>query len=126
MNARSVCALLAVVVLGLLLMSASALSRPDMAVSDAGIRIDSGGPHKEEPDDPDPDNPGDSVTGDDDNWDRPVPLGPRAADAFGPGARDGALLGPDPAQEEPGRLEASPWIRIRVLFHTWTIIFSVR
>ncbi len=122
MSARSVFVLLAVIVLGLLLVNGPALSRfePPCDV------IVHAGPHGADgDDDDDPDNPGDLISGDDDNWDRPVPPGHKPGEAVRAdgGGRD--VSGPYPLEERSPRPGMVLRVQFGLLFRTWMLIFGV-
>jgi hypothetical protein len=117
MSARCVLTLLVVVVLSLLLlMYGPALARPVTGPLDAsgraGLHVKGGA----DPDDVNPD--GVITTGDDDNWDRPVPGEPHCADALASAGRQWSVV-PD---RDPEPLEVKfalhPWL----FFRAWAVI----
>jgi hypothetical protein len=114
MSAKWVFALLVIVALSLLLMSGSALSRPEMAPRDA----DTGAGWVTQDGDDIPDIiDGDGSVGDDDNWDKPdVDVhGPSDAEVRGD---DGWMEGaPESKPEDDRRISALVWLRL--LLRAW-------
>lgn len=122
MSARRLIALLVVVVLGLLLTSPTALSRPDVTRSDAGGWY---GPHYTADDDDDPDDPNDGfVPGDDDNWDKTNTNGHSIDESLGAGGEDGVDSGV--SVDKLSRMEFGLRTRLTLLLQRWIILAGLR
>lgn len=121
MNARSAIALVAFVVLAVLLISPTALSRPGVierfepSETVDGIVADDG------PDD----GPEDPPSGDDDNWDKPAPNGYPTLQEFGADGRRGPLDPELPEARSP-RLAIRLRAQLRFAFRAWGIFFGIR
>lgn len=120
MNARSVLAVLAAVVLGTFLVSATALSRPDITRFDPSETIDGF-----VADDGPIDGPEDLPSGDDDNWDKPAPGGHPTLDEFGADAQRG-WLGPELPEGKPSRLASCLRTQLRFALRAWGVFFGIR
>jgi hypothetical protein len=118
MSARSVFTLLVAVLLGLLLFSATALSRSEVEK----FRPTSGWVDGD--DGPD-DGPEDISSGDDDNWDKPAVPDRPTVQVLGADGPCGTL-GPEPPGEKPSRLPSTLRLRLRFVLHAWAIFFGVR
>ena len=123
MSAKRVFALLVVVVLGLLLTTPAALSRPELPRHTVGVVIDYGNPDDGDPDDDDPNG---FVDGDDDNWDKVNGHGHDVAemDSANEGSGDGA--GTDVSEEELSLWEVGLRTRLLLLLGNWIIFSSLR
>lgn len=120
MSARSLFALLVVVVLGLLLISATALSRSEILRFDPSGTID-GIAADDGPDD----GPEELPSGDDDNWDKPAPSVGPTVDEFGADETRGRL-GPELPGEKSPRPVSSLRTQLRLLLRAWGIFFGIR
>ncbi|MFH1501809.1 MAG: hypothetical protein ABIG03_02050 [Candidatus Eisenbacteria bacterium] len=115
MSTKWAYALLVIVALSLLLMSGSALSRPEMAPRDEGAGL--GWVTQDDDDGPDIGDPGDGAVGDDDNWDKP------GVDVHGPSNAelrvDDVWTGgtEDSKPEDLARSAALVWLRF--LLRAW-------
>jgi hypothetical protein len=121
MSAKRLFALLVVVVLGLLLIAPTALSRPELPRYSEGELYD-----VDNPDDGDPNDDPNVVNGDDDNWDKVGVRGHSVAEisSAGGGAGDGA--GTDGSEEELSLWEIGLRTRLLLLFGNWIIFTSLR
>jgi len=116
MSARSAFNLLAAVLLGLFLISATALSRSEVRMFEPSGWFEGDGPD---------DGPEDISSGDDDNWDKPAPPDHPTADAFGADRARGTL-GPELPEEKSLRLPDDLRLRLRLVLHAWAIFFGIR
>ena len=120
MSARSVFTLLGAVALAVLLISATALSRPDVTRFDPSETID-GMVADDGPDD----GPEDLPSGDDDNWDKPAPGGHPTLEDFGADGQRG-WLGPElPGEKSPG-LASCLRTQLRFALRACGIFFGIR
>ena len=122
MSARRLLALLVVVMLGLLLLCPTALSRPVMSLYDV-----SGGSDVTNPDeDDDPDIPDGNLDGDDDNWDKSAIKGHTVAESHG--GSNGVGMGVDSSSSEDmlSRIEVSLSTRLALLLQSWFVFSGLR
>jgi hypothetical protein len=124
MTPRCLFALLGVVVLSLLMMSASALSRSDVPRSVDYVWVDDSGPQGDGPDDYG--GPEGGQTGDDDNWDKPVVDGHRTTEVSQSICGRGEATGSGQSEEEVWWTDASIRIQLRLLLRTWALVFIAR
>jgi len=120
MNARSAFALLAAVALMLFLVSATAVSRPDVTRFDPSETVDGN-----VADDGPIDGPEDLPSGDDDNWDKPAPSYGPTVDEFGADGTRGRL-GPELPGEKSPRPVSSLRTQLKLLLRAWGIFFGIR
>lgn len=122
MSAKRLFALLVVVVLGLLLTSPIALSRSEMP------RYVEGG--WTEPDDPqvDGDDPTDPnyVSGDDDNWDKPVVKGHNVGERGGAEDGVGTGVGTNNTGDKLSRMEIGLRLQLVLIVRSWFILAGAR
>lgn len=123
MSARRLIALLVVVVLGLLLTSPTALSRPDVTRNNAAGWY---GTHDTADNDDDPNEPNDGfVPGDDDNWDKANTNGHSIDESFGSGDdEDGVDSGV--SVDKLSRVEFGLRTRLALLLQRWIILAGLR
>ncbi len=120
MNARCFLTLLAVVALGVLLVSNTAVCRSDAPHGTAVRWTDNDGPVGG---DPDPIDPEDGL-GDDDNWDKAVPTNPPLNEF---GSRDGgSVKNPNPQSREFLWTGEFFRVQMRMFLNIWTIALGVR
>lgn len=122
MSAKWAAALLVIVVLGLLMVSGSALSRSEMTPRDAGtgpgwVTQDGDGG-------PDDFDPGDGAVGDDDNWDKPTVPEDGPMDAEGRGVNVWTDESPDLKSEDARLVTVAVWMRL--LFVSVRVTMCVR
>ena len=122
MSARRLLALLVVVVLGLLLICPTALSRPGTPLQNVS---DSWGAVNPDDDDEDPDIPNDTE-GDDDNWDKSAIRGHTVAESFGGGSCEGTGADSSSSDDVLSRMEVSLRIRVALLLQSWVILSGLR
>ena len=122
MSARRLLALLVVVVLGLLLICPTALSRPGTPLYNVS---DSWGAVNPDDDDEDPDIPNDPE-GDDDNWDKSAIRGHTVAESFGGGSREGMGAGSSSSEDVLSLMEVSLSVRLALLLQSWVIFSGLR
>jgi hypothetical protein len=120
MKARRVLVLLAAVALGLFLMSATALPRPDVQRFDPSVTVD-GNVADDGPDD----GPEDLPTGDDDNWDKPAPGGHPSHEDFGADGQS-RWLGPELPEGKSTRPASRLSLELRLLLRAWAVFYVVR
>ena len=120
MSARSVFTLLGAVALAVLLISATALPRPDVTRFDPSETID--GMVADDGPDGGPDDPS---SGDDDNWDKPAPGGHPTLDDFGADGQRG-WLGPELPEEKPPGLASYLRTQLRFALRACGIFFGLR
>ncbi len=123
MSARRLLALLVVVVLGLLLICPTALSRPGTPLHSAS---DSWGAVNPDDDEEDPDIPNADPEGDDDNWDKSAIRGHTVAESFGGGSCEGTGAGSSSSEDVLSRMEISLGIRLALLLQSWVIFSGLR
>jgi hypothetical protein len=126
MSARRLLALLMVVLLGLLLASPTALSRPVLPLRDASNSV--GPALAEDDDDGGDDDPGipDGVVGDDDNWDKQAVKTHCVAypfDAVG-GGSEGS--GASSSEVALSRMEIGFSLRLALFFQSWVVLSGLR
>jgi hypothetical protein len=123
MSARRLLALLVVVVLGLLLICPTALSRPAMPLTD----VSSGwGAVDPDDDDEDPDIPHGNLEGDDDNWDKSAIKGHTVAESCGGSSRVGTGVSSSSSEDVLSQIEVSLSIRLALLLQSWVIFSGLR
>jgi hypothetical protein len=122
MSARRLLALLVVVVLGLLLICPTALSRPATPLHNVS---DSWGAVNPDDDDEDPDIPNDTE-GDDDNWDKSAIRGHTVAESFGGGSCEGTGAGSSSSEDVLSLMEVSLSVRLALLLQSWVIFSGLR
>ncbi len=126
MTPRCLFALLGVVVLSLLFMSASALSRSDVPRSVDHVWVDDSGPVGDGPGPDDDGEPEGGQTGDDDNWDKPVVPGHRTMEVSRSIGGRGEATGFRQSEEEVWWMNASIRIQLRLLLRSWALVSIAR
>lgn len=123
MSARRLLVLLVVVVLGLLLICPTALSRPGTPLND----VSSGwGAVNPDEDDENPDIPHGNLEGDDDNWDKSAIKGHTVAESCGGSSRVGTGVSSSNSEDLLSRMEVSLSIRLALLLQSWVIFSGLR
>ncbi len=122
MSARRLLALLVVVVLGLLLICPTALSRPGTPLHD----VTGGSDATDIPDEEDPDIPDGLMDGDDDNWDKSAIKRHTMAESCGGISGVGTGVGSSSSEDALSRMEVSLSIRLALLLQSWVIFSGLR
>ncbi len=122
MSARRFLVLLEVVVFGLLLLSPTALSRPELPRYHVGAWDSPGNPD----DDPDPDIPDGYVDGDDDNWDKSAVKGHETAELGGESGSAGRGAGATDSENVFSRMEIGLGLRLALLLQWWVVLSTLR
>ncbi len=125
MSTRCGFTLLVVAVLSLFLLNGLALSRSNVPRVEEHPCVPNHGPHGDDPDDPPV--PDGTITGDDDNWDRPVgPRAPETAEVFEGNGGRGRTAGSDLRQTDLERLKVVFRVQLRMSLRSWILIFVAR
>ena len=125
MSTRCGFTLLVVTALSLFLLNGLALSRSEVPRMEEHQWVPNHGPHGDDPDEPPV--PDGTITGDDDNWDRPVgPRTPETAEVFEGNGGRGRTAGSNLRQIDVERLKIVFRVQLRMLLRNWNLIFVAR